>query len=301
MKTKIVAHYKESPMAYVPEVLVKCHNRYGDKYNSLLLSPNENTFSFADKTQIHVRIPVCININEAVYDVIHFHNKSIPTDKKKIISYHSLGHYCNLDFDGKKTVEAQYQASLPYYKGLDLIKNIIDFYDPEYDIQTISDKIKIGYSPSAKSSGKHAESKGYPETMAVLNKIKEKNPAVELDIITDVPLIECIKRKSECNILIDECVTTSFHRSGLEGLALGKMTICSLGPDVIETMKRASGSVVTPFENVWVEGLENFLQTTINNGIEAILSKGNANRKWMESYWNPKDIILGLENIYENL
>ncbi len=158
---KIVAHYKQTPIAYVPEILVKCHNKYGIKYESVLISPNEHTFSYADKTQIHELIPIFTNINEANFDVIHFHNKSVPTDKKKVIHYHSLGNYCNLDFDGKKMVEAQYQASLPYYKGLDLMRNIIDFYEQEYNEKIIADKIKIGYSPSSKIGGNDAESKGY--------------------------------------------------------------------------------------------------------------------------------------------
>lgn len=298
---KIVAHYKQTPIAYVPEILVKCHNKYGVKYESVLISPNEHTFSYADKTQINPLIPIYTNINDIQFDVIHFHNRCVPTSKKRIISYHSLGNYCNLDFDGKKMVEAQYQASLPYYQGLDLMRNIIDFCDGDYNEKIITDKIRIGYSPSAKSSGNDAESKGYLQTKAVLDNIKAKNPNVEIDIITDVPLLQCIARKANCNILIDECVTTSYHRSGLEGLGLGKMTICSLGADVVETLKRASKSDVTPFENVWVKDLEAFLQNTINGGVEAILKKGHKNRIWMETYWSPKNIILDLENIYENL
>lgn len=85
------------------------------------------------------------------------------------------------------------------------------------------------------------------------------------------------------------------------GLGLGKMTICSLGSDVVETLKRASKSDITPFENVWVNDLEAFLQNTINGGAVAIIKKGHENRKWMETYWSPKNIILELENIYENL
>jgi hypothetical protein len=95
-------------------------------------------------------------------------------------------------------------------------------------------------------------------------------------------------------------VTKSYHRSGLEGLALGKLTICSLGSDVETIMKAASGAPTIPFVNVWIGDLEKRLSEIIKaNDIQNILTIGEDNRKWMEKYWNPKTIVNEFIKIYK--
>ena len=124
---------------------------------------------------------------------------------------------------------------------------------------------------------------------------------IEYDIIINVPLNECLKRKSKCNIIIDECVTSSYHRSGLEGLALGKMTICSIGKEVEKVIKDTCGCDNIPFENIWIDNLENELIKIIDLGREYINNKGEENKKWMERYWNPIDIANEYINYYEEI
>ena len=132
----------------------------------------------------------------------------------------------------------------------------------------------------------------------ILKKVsKLKN--VECDIITNETLNECIKRKAKCNIIIDECVTESYHRSGLEGLALGKMTICSFGNKVENIIKETCGCDKIPFENIWIDSLENNLLKIINLGSDFINNKGIENRLWMEKYWNPLDITNEYINYYK--
>ena len=144
--------------------------------------------------------------------------------------------------------------------------------------------------------------KGYSVTLTVLTKIKKiYGTDVEIDIITGVPLDQCIARKSNCNIIIDECVTASYHRSGLEGLALGKMTICSLSPEVEKVLLTSSGATDSPFINVWSNDLEIELCKIIDSGIESILSKGDASRAWMNSHWHTQTIVEEFTKIYDTL
>ena len=112
----------------------------------------------------------------------------------------------------------------------------------------------------------------------------------EIDIITNLPLNECIKRKSNCDILIDECVTGSYHSSWLEVLALWKLSFCSLDESIIRIFKKVSKSNIVPFENIWIEDLENELKKIIKKGKSFIHDVGAKNRSWMEKYWHPKDI-----------
>ena len=103
-----------------------------------------------------------------------------------------------------------------------------------------------------------------------------------------------------CDIIIDECVTISYHRSGLEGLALGKQTICSLNPAVASVLQKVSGSSTVPFDNVGIAGLEGFLISLINKGIDAVQNKGRQCKQWFEKNWSPQQIVKEFGDLYLN-
>ena len=272
----IICHYKKTPIAWSPDAISDCINKYTEHESYL-------------------------NEKFECGDIINYHNKYIsPSNAKKMninfnniikkpacILYHSfpeiVDNYSrifttnNNPYMVKQMVVGQYQATMPEYENFKIVRNIIDFYSNDYKQKpNMSNTIKIGFSPSyqRKRSFKTIarkllgilslelflwQTKGYYKTIKVLNKIKKEYPNVEIDIIRDVPLKECLSRKSNCDIIIDECVTASFHRSGLEGLALGKMTICSLNQEVIDILKKTSKSSSIPFENIWIKDLENQL------------------------------------------
>ena len=198
-------------------------------------------------------------------------------------------------------VVGQYQATLPEYKGFKIVRNIIDFYTDYYNVKknNHNNKIRIGFSPSNVKKRSKWETKGLGQTSKILKKLENRFSNIEVDIITNIPLGECIKRKSNCDIIIDECVTSSFHRSGLEGLALGKLTICSLDSKVINILQKVSKSKIIPFDNIWIENLEEELIKITKKGKEYINKIGLRNRQWMEKYWNPKDIVIEYIEFYK--
>ena len=80
------------------------------------------------------------------------------------------------------------------------------------------------------------------------------------------------------------------------------MTICYVNEEVQTVLKKHSSSPIIPFENININDLYDMLYYLIdNNNIEYILNKGNMNRNWMETYWNPMTIIKEFEHIYDNL
>jgi len=282
----LIAQYKSTNIAHAPDELCKAINKYSSHQSVMvgfngMSAPPRNT------------------------NILHCHNKVMGIQhrarKKTLVQYHSEPFQVDLKTPvDSRLVIAQYHATLPQYKNFKIVRNVIDFNTPQYSPVIIDDKIKIGFSPSRKKKMGAWHDKGYDKTIQILNRIKNRFPNVEVDIIHGVPLDECIRRKSQCNILIDECVTKSYHRSGLEGLALGKLTICSMDKQVERIMKKAAGSSTQPFVNIWIDSLEKKLSALIeSNDMEYILKKGEASREWMEKYWSPQVIVNDFIKIYK--
>lgn len=268
-----ILHIKTTPIAQAPDLLSDAINKYTEHF-SVVQHP-------LDKVK-------------DTFDVIVFHNKWFSSNfEKQFIMYHSEPFMVDLKIPDKvkKMVIAQYHCTLPEFQGCDIVRNVIDFNDPIYNPKYFT-KIKIGYSPSNKGNFGAWHNKGYDKTKQILEEIKKKyGSRVDYDIITDVPLEECLRRKSECNIIIDEVVTGSYHRSGLEGLAMGKLTICNLLPEVQDAIYQASGSKDIPFELSSIQFLKEDLIEIIEEGIDYINEVGKQSREWMETYWNPRTII----------
>jgi len=328
-----IAHYKKTPIALAPDELSDCINKYTEHESYI----NEK-FNECDIIQYHNRYIYFThlwkyNINKKKLikkpSFILYHSFPEITDNykniimpnilivilKKIFGRTSLSIFLNkntsrfikyISFKKNDTVQqmviGQYQASLNEFKNYKIMRNIIDFNQKIYNVKTLkNNKIKIGYSPSItkKSTRSIWETKGYNRTIKIIENISKLHD-IEYDIITNVPFEECLERKSKCNIIIDECVTGSYHKSALEGLALGKMTICSISEEVNGIIKKISGSNKIPFENIWIDSLENELKKIIHLGSEYVNNKGKENRLWMEKYWNPEKITNEYIEYYSN-
>lgn len=280
----IIAHYKQTPIARAPEAISDIINKYSE-HSSFVFGhgyPKTNDFKKSD--------------------IVHQHNLDVIDHGKKILQYHSEPFRVHLNVKIKKLVIAQYHATLPEYRGCEIVRNPIDLYDEIFLPKYQSSKIKIGYSPSTLNPSSSWADKGYSETIPILNSIKNRfGNLIDLDIITGVSLEECLARKSVCNIFIDEVKTVSYHRSGLESLGMGIATICSIGPEVEKVLLNSSNSQTNPFINVSISNLENKLVELIDSGIYSILEKGYNSRLWMEKHWNPKTIADEYINIYKKL
>ena len=284
---RTVHHYASTKIADAPAELVKAINKFSNTYRCVLLG-------YGTSQPMPGR-----------FDILHAHNKLPPKiiTGKTILQYHSEPFQVELRKSvNKKLVISQYLATLPEYSSCQVVRNVIDFTKPEYNLNRVDNIIKIGFSPSRTSKLGSWHDKGYPQTINILNNIKKKyGNLVEIDIITDVSLSECILRKSRCNIIIDECITASYHRSGLEGLALGKLTICSLSPEVESVFLKSSGSSTSPFVNIWMNDLELELCKIIDSGIDYVLEEGETNRLWMNKWWHPETIVNEFVKIYNTL
>lgn len=283
---------KRSILAFAPDELAEAINRYCSD----------------------VHVDVSWSAVEG-YDVIHFHNIYLRTNhKRQLIQYHSEPTRCSLPnkklpIPEKRLVLMQYHCTLKEYENMHPVRNVINFEQPLYDCKPTDLKkpLRIAYSPSVTVKVNEYYDKGYEQTKKILESIAKEG--IEIDIIHGVPLPECISRKAKADIVIDECVTGSYHRSALEGLALGKMVVCCISKELEEKFINEMSKLYDdyekeerqiPFENVSIDKLKEFLLHQVNRKSE-VQEIGKRNRLWMEKYWRPADIARDFVNIYKTL
>ncbi len=226
-------------------------------------------------------------------DVLHFNNSFFNTYKPAVIQYHSEPRWKDvmLDCPYRKLVNAQYHMFLPEYRNCKPVRQVINFDEPEWDLMPVGQNV-IGYSPTSRSKVGQWHDKGYERTVEILHNMHERL-GYDFDVIENVSYEECIQRKRRCSILIDECVTGSYHRSALEAVALGKIAICNLSEELQDWFRLRFGS--NPFRIADMNSLPAALIRTHYSGCFS------SNRFWMIKNWHPRDVAAEYIEIYKEV
>jgi hypothetical protein len=193
-----------------------------------------------------------------------------------------------------KIVIAQYPER--FFSNAKLVPNFVDFSKLPIRKETNNQILKIGYAPSVFRSAHDSrwDTKGYPETVRILEsfqKIARKQGLnVEIDIIEQVAHEECLRRKSECDIFIDDLVTGSYHLNTLESLALGKATLCYLDSRVDSVVRSISECNDFPIVNVRLENLNEVLLSLVSRP-DVVRSLGRNAYEWMQKNWDGAQLV----------
>lgn len=190
-----------------------------------------------------------------------------------------------------KLVIAQFHAR--YYPTAKIVPNIVfgDESDRATEIRT--GNLRIGYAPTRFNSGRASrwDTKGYRETIKLLNSVKRKaavrNINLEVDVIEQVSHAECLQRKSACHIVIDDLVTGSYHLNTLESLASGSVCLTHMDRATQQAVFDLTGRSDFPAISVGLEDAEVVLLDLADNRplVEAM---GEHSRAWMRQHWAPK-------------
>ena len=272
-----IIHYKVTPCAYAPDAISDAINYYTPHTSEVVIH--------------HKLLP-------GRADVVHFHNRCLPVDVPSLIQYHSEPHRVDLETaPDYKLVLAQYHATLPEYAACRRVRNVI-LSEHEPYVQRDVEGIRIGYSPSFRGSDGWFD-KGYSRTKEILHRVSETVIGCSYDLVQNVPLDVCLERKSRCNILIDECATGSYHRCTLEALALGKLAVVHLSPEIDRVAREAAGTAL-PVVNVPLDGLEEMLVRICQNR-DRVIDCGRRSRAWMLRHWHPRDLAAEYVGHYERV
>lgn len=152
--------------------------------------------------------------------------------------------------------------------------------------------IRIGFAPSRFNSGVDSrwDTKGYPETVEMLDRLgreaKRMQIPLEIDVIEQVSHAECLRRKVECDLFIDELVTGSYHLNTLESLALGVVSVSYLDGRTCQQIRKLTGRDDFPVVNVGLEHAQSVLMALAKQP-ELVDALARAGKLWMDEYWRP--------------
>jgi GT2 family glycosyltransferase len=193
-------------------------------------------------------------------------------------------------------VVGQYQATLPEFERWQAAPNPVPLWEEAFQPGPKHSQLTICYTPSGKHEVFPAghrlywHAKGYETTMRVLERLAQRF-SIRLEVIRtgQVSHAESLAMKKRAHIVIDECVTGSYHRNSLEGLALACVVVNGLGrvPQITDVFRTCAGSdAQIPFVYAGLEELEGVLTSLVEQGPAALAAQGQQNRLWMEQHWD---------------
>lgn len=203
-----------------------------------------------------------------------------------------------------KLVIAQFHAR--YYPSAKLVPNIV-FGDSHARPQNqTADTLRIAYAPTRFNSGRASrwDTKGYRETIKLLNSVKRKaaarHIALQVDVIEQVSHAECLQRKSACHIVIDDLVTGSYHLNTLESLASGSVCLTYMDRATQQAVFDLTGRSDFPAVSVSLEDAEAVLLDLVANG-PLVAALGDHSRQWMQKHWAPKAMARHFLDAYDHV
>ena len=236
--------------------------------------------------------------NEGRPMVRHFH--STPTN---VAAYMHITEQAIVDCPIPKVVIPQYPAR--FFPTAKIVPNII-LDDELTRASPGAGTLRIAYAPTRFNSGRASrwDTKGYRETIKLLNSVKRKATArnidLEVDVIEQVSHAECLQRKSACHIVIDDLVTGSYHLNTLESVASGSVCLTYMDRATQQTVFDLTGRSDFPAISVGLEDAEAVLLDMAGNRplVEAI---GEHSRAWMDQHWAPKDMARHFLDAYAHV
>ncbi|RSL18000.1 glycosyl transferase family 2 [Edaphobacter aggregans] len=306
-KSLNVVSYSTTPVAGVPAILARCiASRTAHTCRTVWATKSYSNGVAFDGDVEWQRLPEVAETLLRSADLVIVHNGKVDERhraflRNKPIITMAHNYISNIDqaflqqgFPG--VVVGQYQAALPEFKGWHVVPNPVPLWETAFQPIAKQLPITICYTPSGKhdtyprNHRLYWHSKGHSSTIRVLESLARRYE-VQLEVIrgSQVSHAESLAMKRRAHIVIDECVTGSYHRNSLEGLALGCVVVNGVGsvPSIADLLTHcAGGAVEIPFVQAGLDDLERVLTILIERGAAALVAQGERNRRWMEERWD---------------
>lgn len=187
-----------------------------------------------------------------------------------------------------KLVIAQYHER--YYPSAKLVPNFPGVASNSRGGNN-SRSLRIGFAPTRFNSGRDSrwDTKGYPETVRMLKSVRRaaarRGTPCEVDLIEMVSHAECLRRKSTCDLFVDDLVTGSYHLNTLESLAMGIPCLCFLDGRTQHALLEITGRDDFPVVNAGLEHSAGVLLDLLGSR-DLVCALGASASTWMATHWS---------------
>lgn len=302
-----IVSYATTPVAGVPAVLARCIAARTTHKARCVWATNGygNGVIFSGDVEWSHDVRGAEELLETA-DIVIAHNGKVDPRHQRLLARKpviTMAHNYGWNVDQRfvreglpGVVVGQYQATLPEFAGWSVVPNPIPLWEADYQLGQKNETITICYTPS----GRHERyprdhrlywhSKGYDSTMRALDRIAGRH-RLQIESVGDrqVTHAQSLSMKRRSHILIDECVTGSYHRNSLEGLALGCVVLNGVGllPDIEQAFRRCAPEALTlPFVRADLGNLEQVLAGLVGESAALLAARGRELRCWMEQHWD---------------
>ena len=301
-----IVSYATTPVAGVPAILARCIAARTPHTARCVWATNDygNGVRFDGDIE-WITSPEQAEAALANADLVIVHNGKVDDRHRAIIAAKPVitmahNYIWNVDETFVRSgqpgvVVGQYQATLPEFAGWTAVPNPVPLWEAAYTPEPKGDRVTIAYTPSGRHEAYpeghrlYWHGKGYETTMRVLDRLAARRPidvvAVRERLLSHA---EALAAKRRAHIVIDECVTGSYHRNSLEGLACGAVVVNGVGirPGIRDMLKTCADGAESPFEFARVDTMEADLDRLIALGASELAARGAAGRRWVERHWN---------------
>lgn len=305
-----IVSYSTTPLVGVPSVLARCINA-GTRHLARAVwatGTYDTGMSFEGDVSWAANPARSVAEIEAA-DIVIVHNGKVDDRHRSIIATKpviTMAHNYMSNVDDRLVragfpalVVGQYQATLPEFAGWSVVPNPVPTWEPRYCPAAKNTEVTIAYTPP----GRHQvyprdhplywHGKGHDATLRVLDRLAARYP-IRLEVLRGggVSHAQAMDMKRRAHIVIDECVTGSYHRNSLEGLAVGCVVVNHVGhlPGVVDALRgMAADATAPPFVGSSLHALEATLERLIAQGPERLSTHGLAGREWLLRHWNFAD------------
>jgi len=302
-----IVSYATTPVAGVPELLARCiahatgHNAQcvwaGGSYGNGVAFEGGMTWGRQPRQALPLlEAADLVIVHNGKVDPAH---SAVLQGKPVLTMAHNYG--WNVDMQHVRrgmpgVVVGQYQATLPEFAGWRVVPNPVPLWDADHMPDDKAGPVRVAYTPS----GRHDRyppghrlywhGKGWQTTQAALARLAaERGVQVESTAAGQVSHAQALAMKRRAHIVVDECVTGSYHRNSLEGLAAGAVVVNGVGllPGVEAALRAcAPAAEGHPFVGCSLETLHATLQALVDEGPQALALRGRAGRAWMLRHWD---------------
>jgi GT2 family glycosyltransferase len=252
------------------------------------------------------RKPVNAELSEA--DVVVVHDGRVAEQHRKLLNRKPVltlaENWLNIDYSYIRqgmpgVVLAYHQATMPIFRDWNIVPLPVPLWEECYRPTQKPDVFTICFAPSIRrgsyppSHRMHWQSNRYRATMLQLRRLASVSRVpIRVRKAPGIYGTASIDIMRASHVVLDECVTGSYHRESLDALAAGSVVLNGLGlsPEIEQVFRNCSDSNgLLPFTTVQWESLPSSLEAVLGKSLEELAAEGERSRRWMEQYWNFDD------------